>query len=100
MHRNIYLNDETGKRKAIANIQFALEDIHPWFMNAKFKPNETAIAKGKFANWVTHETFDLACKAILNALEPIYLYQFEDTLELNPAMELDWDVPDSRKKLG
>lgn len=90
MNRYVYSNDLEGKRRAISNLQFALEDKNLWYMNTKFKPNETAIVKGKFANWITRDTFDQACKAIKYALEPISFYQFDDIEEYNPKKSLDF----------
>jgi hypothetical protein len=81
--RIIYSNDLVGRRKAIANLQFALEDSKPWFLNVKYRPNNTAIVKHSFATWITKDTFDKACKAIFNALEPIYFYQFSDMEEMD-----------------
>jgi hypothetical protein len=91
------------RRKAIANLQFALEDKRPWFMCTKYRPNKTAIAKGKFSNWITKDNFDLACKAIFNATDVIYFYQFEDMVELDEqkiTKFTNWDSMDHRKISG
>jgi hypothetical protein len=91
--RHTYGTNLADRKRAIQNLQFALEDKTPWFMNTKFKPNETALAKGKFANWITRENFDLACKAIINATDPIYFYQFDDMPEASDEqlnMLMNW----------
>jgi hypothetical protein len=89
----VYGTTRAERQKAIQNLQFALEDRRPWFMNTKFKPNATALAKGKFANWITKENFDQACKAIFNATDPIYFYQFTDMPEVSDEqlkLLMDW----------
>ena len=83
--RYVYGTTIEDRRRAIKNLQFALEDQYMWYMCTKYRPNKTAIAKGKFSAWITRENFNLACKAIINAMDPVYFYQFEkDGLELDP----------------
>lgn len=99
--RHVYGTSLDDRKRAIANLQFALEDKALWYMNTKFKPNKTAIAKGKFANWITRDTFDQACKAIIHATDPIYFYTFgEDMVELDGQKITEfanWDSMDLRK---
>ena len=76
--RHIYPNTNLGKRQAIHNLQWAIEDKHPWYMNCKYTTEIGNADICVFANWVLLQSFDLACLAIKRSTQEIKFYQFDD----------------------
>lgn len=77
--RHVYPNTMEGKKKAIRNLQWALEDRCTWYMNCPYTTELGNADICNYANWIVRDTFDLACLAIKRATKEIRFYQFDDT---------------------
>jgi hypothetical protein len=73
--RHIYSNSVEGRKKAIRNLQFALEDSQTWYLSCEYKVGTSGPGIMNFNQWIILATFDDACYAIAHATKEIKFYQ-------------------------
>lgn len=93
--RVIFENTLEGKKRAIRQLQYAVEDSRAWYLNCPYRTIGLEI--GNFNNWLILDTFDMACFAIKNASRDIIFYQMDATplsdKEVNTHMQLTKKMP-------